>query len=95
MLQPPVPAPGDDVIVVEGTLPSVLEVKVSEPYVRARVTYALVWIFGLTILATFATFWFAAGKDWRDIKDLVELVITPEVAILASAIGFYFGNVRR
>jgi hypothetical protein len=83
-------------LIVTGTVPTLHETSVTEPYVRAKVTFRLIWLFGGSVLASFITFWFFSGsKDWRDIKDVCELVLTPEIAILGTALGFYFGNPKR
>jgi hypothetical protein len=71
--------------------------KVSKPYVRARLAYFVLWIFVGSLALTFAAFFVYAiwpGKDWRDVKDLISLILTPEVAIVASILGYYFGNAR-
>jgi hypothetical protein len=83
-------------LVVMGTVPTLRDTPFTEPYVRAKVTFRLIWLFAGSVLASFITFWvFSCSRDWRDIKDVIELVLTPEIAILGTALGFYFGNPGR
>jgi len=83
-------------LVVKGTVPTIADTPYAEPYVRAKVTFRLIWVFAGSVLASFITFWaFSSSGDWRDIKDIIELILTPEIAILGSALGFYFGSPRR
>ena len=83
-------------LIVAGTVPTVVGTPFTEPYVRAKVTFGLIWLFGGSVAASFVTFWFFSGsKDWRDIKDIFELILTPEIAILGTALGFYFGHPKR
>ena len=46
-------------------------------------------IFALTILGTFILF--AVGHEWEQLKDLLNLLLPAETALLGSAVGFYFG----
>jgi hypothetical protein len=87
---------GEEHLVVTGNVPTLRATPFTEPYVRAKVTFRLIWLFAGSVLASFITFWACSGgRDWRDIKDVVELILTPEIAILGTALGFYFGNPRR
>ena len=59
--------------------------------VRARIAYALLWIFGLTVGASF----FGILSGWvssTDLRDFMTPITTAEVGLLGSATGFYFGS---
>lgn len=60
--------------------------------VRARVTFALLWInigivAAMLLLIAFDEF---TGKDWTRFKDIFPLVLSPFVTLLSMALGFYF-----
>lgn len=59
--------------------------------VRTIITCSFIFIFGLTILASFAiVIWF--NSNWASAKELVQLLLPAETALMGSAIGFYFGS---
>jgi hypothetical protein len=62
--------------------------------IRATIAIIFVIAFVLTIGASFGmAYIFAGNKDaWPNMKDLIQIVITSESALLGGAVGFYFGE---
>lgn len=60
-----------------------------EAFVRALLAFAFVFIFAGTIWAAFRC---VGGPNWKDAKELLELLLPAETALLGGAIGFYFGT---
>jgi len=60
--------------------------------VRARVTFALLWMnIGIVAVMLFLiAFDEFTGKDWTRFKDIFPLVLSPFVTLLSMALGFYF-----
>ena len=59
---------------------------------RGRIALWLTWIFAGTVLATFVTAFFAQGDaDWERLSGILEVLLPAEMALLGSALGFYFG----
>lgn len=57
---------------------------------RVMLAFSFVAIFSLTILGAFVLF--ACGHPWEQVKDLINLLLPAETALLGSAVGFYFGT---
>ena len=59
---------------------------------RGRIALTLTAIFAGTVLATFLTAFFAQGDaDWAKLSNILEVLLPAEMALLGSALGFYFG----
>ncbi|HEY4037151.1 MAG TPA: hypothetical protein VGL94_24610 [Ktedonobacteraceae bacterium] len=59
--------------------------------VRTIITCSFILIFSLTILGSFVVvIWF--NSNWASTKELVQLLLPAETALMGSAIGFYFGS---
>lgn len=60
-------------------------------WVRAVTNFSFLGIFAVTIILSFcAAIW--RGSDWTNVKDLLQLLLPAETALLGSAVGFYFGS---
>jgi len=59
--------------------------------VRTIITCSFIAIFALTILASLAIVTWS-GSVWTNAKELLQLVLPAETALMGSAIGFYFGS---
>ncbi|SRR5258708_6229469 len=60
-------------------------------WVRTIITCSFVFIFAITVIAAFAIVaW--AGPSWANTKELIQLLLPAETALLGSAVGFYFGS---
>jgi hypothetical protein len=57
----------------------------------ARASLALFFT-ALLIVTVVLAFHHVGQKDWENAKDLVEILIPAETALLGSAVGFYFGS---
>lgn len=63
-------------------------------WVRASITYTFIGIFALTVIASLiVVIWF--GKDYPDMKDLLQPLLPAETGLIGSAVGFYFGSETR
>lgn len=91
-----VPGPIGPVGDVQSSLFATLAV---EPYnprkfhdmVRSVTNFSFIGIFALTIIASlYVVIW--RGSDWTNEKDLLQLLLPAETALLGSAVGFYFGS---
>jgi hypothetical protein len=62
--------------------------------IRSQVTLLLLGLFALIVIATFVTMWvrFTHGNSIQDLKDVLAIVFAPVVALVSSALGFYFGS---
>lgn len=59
--------------------------------VRSLTTYFFIFLFILTVLIAFyVVIW--RGSEWTQTKDLIELLLPAETALIGSAVGFYFGS---
>lgn len=58
---------------------------------RGYLASGLVIMLGLVIGAAWLTLWFRVAPE-PEIKDLLGVVLTPVVALVGSALGFYFGG---
>ena len=59
--------------------------------VRTIITCSFILIFFLTIIASFViVIWF--NSSWASAKELIQLLLPAETALMGSAIGFYFGS---
>ena len=59
--------------------------------VRTIVTCSFILIFFLTVIASFVIImWFSS--NWVSAKELIQLLLPAETALMGSAIGFYFGS---
>lgn len=59
--------------------------------VRAFTTGAFIILFGLTVLCSFAIVVFD-GMVWTNVKDLLQIMLPTETALIGSVVGFYFGS---
>ena len=60
-------------------------------WVRSITNFSFLGIFAVTIILSFcAAIW--RGSDWTNVKDLLQLLLPAETALLGSAVGFYFGS---
>lgn len=76
-------------------------IEVSRPYnsqqqldaVRSRLTYCLVGLLAISIVGGFALVLTAPLTDLPldGIRLIIEIIITPTVALVSAATGFYFG----
>jgi hypothetical protein len=57
--------------------------------VRSGLALLLAVLLGLTIIWSFLSV--GEGK-WADTKELLQLLLPAETALLGSAVGFYFGS---
>lgn len=74
-----------------GLPPPPIAIEVSRERVRGVLAIFLLSLLGLVIL----TLLLAAIADWlttTEVKDLLEPLITPLVALAGTALGFYFGR---
>jgi hypothetical protein len=59
--------------------------------VRTYTTFGFIFLFGLTVLAAFyVVIW--RGSEWLQTKELIQLMLPAETALIGSAVGFYFGS---
>jgi hypothetical protein len=59
--------------------------------VRAGLAFVFAIIFFVTIMYAFLS----TGTDsWDDTKELLQILLPAETALLGSAVGFYFGTRR-
>lgn len=79
--------------VTEGGL---VDLRSEQEKTRAWLAKGLVIIFGSTISAFFLFILikiiFPTSVNTEDLKDLLTLILTSEVGIVGTALGFYFGN---
>jgi hypothetical protein len=62
-----------------------------EEFVRALLAGVFVVIFGATVIAAFM---FVGSAAWPNVKELLQILLPAETALLGSAVGFYFGTHR-
>ncbi len=62
--------------------------------VRAWIALMLLAIFGLTVIAALLAVIFSDAES-QVVKDLLEVLLPAETALLGSAVGFYFGAESR
>lgn len=60
-----------------------------EEVVRAGLAFTFVVILAATIVFAFAN---VNSANWANTKDLLQLLLPAETALLGSAVGFYFGT---
>jgi hypothetical protein len=69
---------------------------VSRQPLRGRIAIILVLLFVAEIAFLTAFFWFNHDKAdagrFSDLKDFMGLILTPTVALVGAATGFYFGG---
>ena len=58
---------------------------------RKWLAYILLILLCAIVVASFATLWWAEAK-FADLKALLELILSPVIALVGSATGFYFGG---
>jgi hypothetical protein len=61
-----------------------------QDWVRSITTIGFVSVFGLTVIFSFLVIFF--GANWVSAKELIQLLLPAETALLGSALGFYFGS---
>ena len=60
-------------------------------FVRTLTTFGFILVFALTIIAAlYVVIWH--GTSWSQTKELLELLLPAETALIGSAVGFYFGS---
>lgn len=59
--------------------------------VRAALAFGFAVIFLVTIIFAFIN---VNGTGWDDTKELLQLLLPAETALLGEAVGFYFGTQR-
>jgi hypothetical protein len=57
--------------------------------VRSSLALSLTAILALTIIGAFIG---ALGSNWTNVKELLQLILPAETALLGGAAGFYFGS---
>jgi hypothetical protein len=62
---------------------------VSEEIVRASLAFSFVILLGCTVVLAFLA---VNGNHWVNTKELLQLLLPAETALLGSAVGFYFGT---
>lgn len=74
----------------------VVDLRTEQEKTRAWLAKGLLIIFGSTISAIFLfiliAIVFPTTVNIEDLKDLLTLILTSEVGIIGTALGFYFGN---
>src|SRR5579872_3879378 len=66
-------------------------IKVRQESTRSTIALTFVGVFALTIVLAFIVV-IGFNSDWAATKDLLQLIIPAETALIGSAIGFYFGT---
>jgi hypothetical protein len=61
----------------------------AQELVRSSLALALTAILGLTIIGAFVG---ALSSNWPNVKELLQLILPAETALLGGAVGFYFGS---
>jgi cytochrome bd-type quinol oxidase subunit 2 len=59
---------------------------------RRGIAYAIVGCFVITIVGSFAAFWWRGDNKVDDVVKLIQAVIAPVVAIVGAVTGFYFSS---
>jgi hypothetical protein len=60
-----------------------------QEHARLWIAVGLIGILALTILGAFIG---AFSSNWTNVKDLLQLLLPAETALLGGALGFYFGS---
>lgn len=60
----------------------------SDELIRTGLALKFVIIFGVTIVFAFSK---VEDSGWANVKELLQLLLPAETALLGSAVGFYFG----
>jgi len=60
-----------------------------QEWTRTSLAFAFVIIFAVTILFVMSK---VGTRDWGETKDLLQILLPAETALLGSALGFYFGT---
>jgi len=58
---------------------------------RQWIAWALVAIFGVEVLGAMAAARFCK-TDIQNIKDIMELILSPTIGLVGAVVGFYFGS---
>jgi hypothetical protein len=61
----------------------------AQELVRSSLALALTAILALTIIGAFIG---ALSPSWPNVKELLQLILPAETALLGGAVGFYFGS---
>ena len=92
---PTQPPTDDEVREPSGAGPGEVKTTISEwqEAARRRLAYILVTIFGGEIsIAMLVLLLWKTEQDIQHLKDLLTLILSPTVALVGSAMGFYFGT---
>lgn len=65
---------------------------VGDSQVRGRLAGALTLLFAITVVAALATAIFGSRRADAQVVDILRDLLPAELAILGSALGFYFGS---
>lgn len=85
----PVEVPQYRPFVTEGDATYLLEK--GRDVVRMLTTFGLIFIFIVTVLVSFySVIWH--DSQWKDTKDLIEIMLPAETALIGSVVGFYFAT---
>lgn len=78
------------------TLPTGVSVqeRTLEDWARFWLAASFVVIFALTVVIVLIIVW-NDSRTWPSLKELLEILIPAEAALLGSATGFYFGSRER
>ncbi len=61
----------------------------AQELVRSGLALVLTAILALTIIGAFIG---ALSSNWPNVKELLQLILPAETALLGGAVGFYFGS---
>ena len=85
----PVEVPQYRPFVTEGDTTYLLEK--GRDVVRMLTTFGLIFLFIVTVLVAFySVIWH--DSQWKDTKDLIEIMLPAETALIVSVVGFYFAT---
>ena len=62
----------------------------AEAFMRALLAWSFIVIFGLTVCWAFGNV--SNETTWTNTKELLQLLLPAESALLGSAVGYYFGS---
>lgn len=81
-----------EIIQVEAPLQPLTEpVEAQREKMRGFVALALLALLSAEVILSLATYWFVGESKTKVIADWLTVVISPTVALLGAATGFYYG----